>query len=560
MGVVFCNKEMKKFLNIIQRLTRTDEEVLTNIRQAINCVEDIMHIGKVSMDLSVSRNKLRVREHYFSRVLYQKEGGYSEQPIVNSFQTGDDGTAVITFYPQAGYIWDEEELSEVEILGNLIFGAFRIENMTSLLDRAITTDLSVDLPNMAGFMRFATDKLSQGLLEKYIGIYFNIHNFKYVNNVLTHMKADEVMGMYVSQLKTAVTADEIVARLGGDNYVALIHMENAERFISFIKKIDITYHNAEKERKFSFGATIGASGLNGIIRVGEVMQRISIAYQVARQQESTDVVYFKEEYYQNMAKQKEIIADFQKGLEQKEFVVHYQPKVMTENKTICGGEALVRWNHHGKLIYPIDFIPILERDGSICKLDLYVLDKACQMLENCKKSGFALPRISINFSRKHIGNQDLVKEIVSIIDRYDVPHEVIEIELTESEDFRDYIVMAKLIDALKAEGISTSIDDFGTGYSSLNMLKMTSIDILKIDKAFIPLEEEYENKKKDCIMFENIAHLAKELGVMVVAEGVETQQQYEYLKQMGCDIIQGYYFDKPLETERFLDKVKAGTY
>ncbi len=132
--------------------------------------------------------------------------------------------------------------------------------------------------------------------------------------------------------------------------------------------------------------------------------------------------------------------------------------------------------------------------------------------------------------------------------------------MTESEDFRDYIVMAKLIDALKAEGISTSIDDFGTGYSSLNMLKMTSIDILKIDKSFIPLEEEGKDKNKDCIMFENIAHLAKSLGVMVVAEGVETEKQYEYLKKMGCDIIQGYYFDKPLVQEAFLDKVKKGSY
>ena len=104
------------------------------------------------------------------------------------------------------------------------------------------------------------------------------------------------------------------------------------------------------------------------------------------------------------------------------------------------------------------------------------------------------------------------------------------------------------------------LDDFGTGYSSLNMLKMTCIDILKIDKSFIPLEEECKDKNKDCIMFENIAHLAKELGVMVVAEGVETKKQYEYLKHMGCDIIQGYYFDKPLVQDEFLDKVKKGRY
>lgn len=560
MGTLFCKNEMKNFLDIIQRLARTNEEVLLNVRQAIACVDDIIHIGKVTIDLTVPQTKLRAQLQNFSSVLYEKENGYDYQPVAHSFRTGDGGTVVITFYSEAGYTWNTEELSEIRILSNLIFGAFRVENMTSLLDKAITTDLSVDLPNVTGFMRFATEKFSRGLLEEYIGIYFNIHNFKYVNNILPLVKADEVMVMYVSMLKKVVGSEEIVARLGGDNFVALIHVENIDHFIAFISNINIIYQNEDNERKFNFGATIGASKLKDISRIGEVMQRISIAYQVARQQESSGVVYYKDEYFKDVAKQKEIIARFQRGLEQQEFVVYYQPKVMAADKTIYGGEALVRWKRQGELIYPMEFTPVLERDGSICKLDFYVLDKACGLLEDCMKNSLELPRISINFSRKHIGNPFLVKEIVEIIDRHKVPHEYVEIELTESEDFRDYIVMAKLIDALKAEGISTSIDDFGTGYSSLNMLKMTSIDILKIDKSFIPLEEEGKDKNKDCIMFENIAHLAKSLGVMVVAEGVETEKQYEYLKKMGCDIIQGYYFDKPLVREAFLDKVKKGSY
>ncbi len=559
MGTLFFRNEMKHFLDIIQKGSRTSDDVLLNVKQAIACVEEILHVGMVTIDLSVPRSKLRTKEENLFCVLYQKESGVGNQPIANEFQTGDGGTVVITFYADNGYIWNEEELSEIRILSNLIFSAFRTENMTSLLDKAITTDLSVDLPNITGFMRFATEKFSKGLLQEYIGVYFNIHNFKYVNNVLPYMKADEVMGMYASMLKTAINSEEMVARLGGDNFVALIHVDNIEHFLKFINNVNIIYQNEGDEKKFNFGATIGVSTLKDISRIGEVMIRISIAYQVARQQESTEVVYFKDEYFEDMAKQKEIITGFQRGLEQQEFVVYYQPKVMTAGKTIYGGEALVRWNRQGKLIYPMDFIPILERDGSICKLDFYVLDKACGLLEECMKCGVDLPRISVNFSRKHIGNVSLVQEIVEIIDRHKVPHEYVEIELTESEDFKDYIVMAKLIDALKAEGISTSIDDFGTGYSSLNMLKMTSIDILKIDKSFIPLEE-CKDKKKDCIMFESIAHMAKELGVMVVAEGVETEQQYEYLKQMGCDIIQGYYFDKPIIKEAFFEKIKMGRY
>lgn len=560
MGILFSSSSFKNLFEIVQKPVRSSEELLENIKRGLEYIEEEMHIGKVKIDLSVPQTKVRAQIRGFSSVLYQRSDIYEEMPIVYNYRTGDGGNVVLTFYATKNYIWNEEELEEVHIIGNLIYNAFRVDNMNSLLDKALTTDLSVGIPNIAGFMKFVLTKFEQDILDEYIGIYFNIHNFKYVNNVLSHMKADEVMSMYVNMVKNIVEFDEIVARLGGDNFVALIRKENIKRFIHYISNINIIYINEGNEKRFHFSATIGASELKGISRVDEVMLRISVAYQVARQQESTDVVYYKDEHYKDVARQKEIIAGFHKGLEAEEFVVHYQPKVMTEDRRLCGAEALVRWNRQGTLVYPGEFIPILEKEGSICKLDFYVLDKACEMLNNCKEKGIELPRISINFSRKHIGNPTLVKEIVTVIDKHGIPHEYIEIELTESEDFKDYIVMAKLIQELKDVGISTSIDDFGTGYSSLNMLKMTSIDILKIDKAFIPLEEEYEQKQKDCIMFENIARLAKELGVLVVAEGVETKQQYEYLKSMGCDIIQGYYFDKPLEEVRFLEKVNIGQY
>lgn len=559
MGTLFCSNEMKQFYHIMQKPVRNVDDVLRNVREAIVCIEDKMHMGKVLIDILVPQTKIRSKMQDFSGVLYSREGVYAYLPVKHSFRTGDGGTVELSFYATDGYSWDENELDEISIVSDIIFNAFRVENMSKLLDKAMTTDLAVDIPNVSGFMRVVSEKLARGLLSEYIGVYFNIHNFKYVNNVLPHVKADEVMVLYVNAVKNATEADEIVARLGGDNFVALIHAFNIDRFINVISDINIVYKDENAVKKFHFGATIGAAKLTDISRGGEVMIRCSIAYQVARQQESTEVVYFCDEYYKNVTKEKEIIAGFHRGLEQQEFVVHYQPKVMADKKTVYGGEALVRWKHDERLIYPGDFIPILERDGSICKLDFYVLDKACEFLSRCKKMNIELPRISVNFSRKHIGNPDLVKEIVAVIDKYKVPHEYVEIELTESEDFKDYIVMAKLIDELKAEDISTSIDDFGTGYSSLNMLRMTSIDILKIDKSFIPIEEDYQ-QKKDCIMFESIARLAKELGVMVVAEGVETKQQYDYLTKMGCDIIQGYYFDKPLYEEEFLEKVKIGKY
>ncbi len=561
MSEFFGSKGIKEFFELVQKPVRSSEELLENVKRAIVFIAPEMHFGKVVINFSVPQSKLRAQIENLTSVLFLSEGRYSYEPINLSYRTGDGGTVLLTFYPQEGYSWSDIEQREIRIVGNHIYGAFRQESMEGLLKKAMTTDLAVGIPNASGFMSFATLLFAKGELADYTGFFFNIHNFKYVNKLLSHIQADEVMKIYAGMLMNVIESDEIAARMGGDNYVALIRNEDVERFIRYISNVDITYQYENEVKKFNFGATIGAAKLSDVQNAGDILARTSIAYQMARQQDAGEVVYYNEEYYKIVMRQKEIIAGYQDALDNQEFVVYYQPKVNSVDKKLCGAEALVRWQtSDGSLIAPMEFIPILEKNGSICKLDFYVLDKVCELLRKCADKDIPMPRISINFSRKHVGNPDLVREIVSTIDRHNVPHEYVEIELTESEDFRDYIVMAKLIDDLKKEGICTSIDDFGTGYSSLNMLKMTSIDILKIDKSFIPLEEDYPDKKKDCIMFENIAHLAKELGYLVIAEGVETKQQYEYLADVGCDIIQGFYFDKPLPEEKFLEKVIIGQY
>lgn len=560
MGNYIMKDNVRRFLELIQKPTQSNEELKANARVAIGYIADDLNIGKVELQLSVLQSEIKHRKEEKRVTLYQSGRETKSNPITYDLPAGADTTVMLYVYQETDRHWTEEESSDIGVLVNQIAYVFSMEHIGGLLKNAMLTDLSTGIPNMSAFMEFAGKLFAQRRIRSYTGVYFNIHNFKYVNKVLPYLHADGVMKLYADKLVCLIGPEEMVARLGGDNYVALIQNENVEHFLQAINQMDIVYPYHDETKKFSFGATIGAAGLNDITDVADVMIRTSIAYQMARQLEKTGVVYFHKDFYKNIMRQKEVIAGFYRALEQKEFVVYYQPKVNAVDKKICGAEALVRWCQQGEIVYPKDFIPILEKDGSICKLDFYVLERTCELLSRCTREGLPLKRISINFSRKHIGNKGLAREIVEVIDKYNVPHEFIEIELTESEDFRDYIVMAKLIDELKAEGISTSIDDFGTGYSSLNMLKMASIDLLKIDKSFIPSEEEYENKKKDCIMFENIAMLAKALGYKVVIEGVETLQQYEYLRGVGCDIIQGFYFDRPLPVDTFLQRIVVGGY
>ena len=560
MEETYLKEELKLFFETLQSPVYSRKAVLDNVQKAIALIAEQWHIGRVAATLSAPESGLRAQINNAVGTLYQSDRPTGDDALLIHFQTGEGGAAEIYVYPEDGYQWTAEERREVQIFGREILGTFRLEMMDYLLRRTMTTDLSVSMPNMAGFMAHLGGMCARGTLADYIGFYFNTHNFKYVNKALIHQKADEVMRQYTAMLMQGIEKDECVARLGGDNFVAVIRKTNAEEYIRRISNMELVYQDGEKSRKFSFGATIGVSELENIHEPGEVMVRISSAYQAARQRGGKEVVCFSEEIHKEIMRQKEIIAGFYRGISRQEFEVYYQPKVNTRERRLCGAEALIRWKRHGEMISPMEFIPILEKEGSICTLDFYVLDKVCELLSTCIRENRPVCTISVNFSKRNMENPHLSQEIVEVIDKYNVPHEYIEVELTESEDVKDYIVLANLIAELKKVGVCASVDDFGTGYSSLNMLKMVNTDILKIDKSFIPFGREESDHQKDCIMFESILKLAKALGFQIVAEGVETEQQYSYMQEVGCDIIQGYYFDRPLPKDAFLERLANGQY
>ena len=351
--------------------------------------------------------------------------------------------------------------------------------------------------------------------------------------------------------------DEIVARLGGDNFVLVFHKERREKLIEQLQNIRIHHQWQMKEREFVFGATIGVSNLNGITVPRAIMGRASIAYQAARQKGVGSVVEFSPEIEQEILANQSIVSNFLPALQAKEFVIYYQPKVNVADRTMYGAEALVRWIRNGKMVPPMQFIPQLEREGSVCKLDYYVLESVCAFLKDRQNKGLSVVPISVNYSRRHLEEENLVERTLEIIDRYGVDHHLIEIELTESEDFQNYEIMSGIIDEFKANGIGTSIDDFGAGFSSLNMIKEVDLETIKIDKSFIPLETDYPGKDRDLVMFHSIVQLINELDKKSIAEGVETVEQLEYLKGVGCDIVQGYVFDKPLPQEIFEERLAS---
>ncbi len=260
----------------------------------------------------------------------------------------------------------------------------------------------------------------------------------------------------------------------------------------------------------------------------------------------------KIENRQREEKKKSLKAELERALKREEFVVYLQPKFWASNEKLAGAEALVRWEHPNKgFLLPNAFVPDLEECGLIEALDTYVLKQVCKKQSQWKKKNYIEVPIAVNESKAHLFNSEHPEALISILEEYGVSPHLIELEMTEST------VVHNIEEAKQAErrvhelGFCVSMDDFGTGYSSFSMLKDIHIDILKMDKSFF--NGILTNKRAKAIV-ESVIQMAKRLDIKTVAEGIETEEQVEYLKSIGCDIIQGYYFSKPIPIDEFEKK------
>ena len=267
--------------------------------------------------------------------------------------------------------------------------------------------------------------------------------------------------------------------------------------------------------------------------------------------QNEDVAFFEHSMMERMLKDKEISAIFPMAIKREQFEVYYQPKVNINEQKLCGCEALVRWFKNGKMVSPMEFIPVLESEGTICTLDFYVLDKVCQAIKSWIDRDIKPVRVSSNFSKVHLKNPALADRIFAVIDKYGIDPQYIEIELTEMSGYDNYENLAQFIKDMKERGVHTSIDDFGTGYSSLNHIKEMPIDVIKIDKCFTDGlgKDDFSNS-----FVKMVTELASAIGVKTCIEGVESAEQVEIVKASNVHTIQGYYFGKPMSVSEFEER------
>ena len=551
------DSQMKEFFECISGDADTQQQRIQCIRNGLAAIADRLRLGKAEITVDIPKNRFMPLGERSSAVLYEEEGAELGTPVDIEMKIRTGGTVFIKDYPY-GPGYSEEEIQTHRFIFREIFIQYNRTLAQCMLEKIMNTDINTGVANQNSLMYYAVNLIKNGRIGDYTGIFFNIHNFKYVNKVFDYSQGDVILRNYAHMVKSYLDSDEEIARLGEDNFVVICRNENASDFISKIKDVHMSHEFRSVKRELQLGVTAGIACLEDVDKPREVMARTSIAYQAARKTGAGSIVVYTKEIQKQLMDDQEILAAFPQALAAGEFVVYYQPKVRIADKSIYGAEALVRWVRDGQVVTPARFIPQFEREGSVCRLDYYMLEQVCGFLKSRLDKGLKIVPVSVNFSRRHLEEGDLVERITGTIDRFGIDRSYIEIELTESEDYQNYEIMSSVIGRLKERGISTSIDDFGTGFSSLNMIKKVDLDTIKIDKSLIPFDDVNNNKHQDIVMFSSIIDLIGRLGKKSVAEGVETTQQLDYLEKLGCDIVQGYVFDKPLPKDEFEQRLESG--
>lgn len=398
---------------------------------------------------------------------------------------------------------------------------------------------------------------AEKMLKKYPDRQFDLILSDYVNfksyNESYGMKAgDELLagaGVYLDKLTDETT---VVGRYGGDQFVVLLEHSKYERFINTVNGTSPLKDRANiPDIEVKYGV---CKNINHDKSIVLYCDRAHIAVNTIKHIFGQKVAEFNDDIKGMLEKQRAIEEDMQKALDEEQFKVYYQPKHDAKTGKLVGAEALVRWIHpvYG-FMSPADFIPIFERNGFIVKLDLYVFKRTCMNLRKWLDAGLTMVPISVNASKLTMESQGMVFSINKSMRESNIPGNLVHLEITESLMGEDSEVLIRRLEPLKKKGIQVELDDFGAGYSSVNMLSTLPLDVIKLDMSFMKQFGDYKRAK----VLEGCVNLAKSLGYKTVSEGVETQDQLDTLKRLGVDIIQGYFFSKPLPEDAFEEYTKS---
>lgn len=535
--------------DFLLQMEQIHSHVHPDIAKALNGLCVLLRIAKVEACLYENMEE-QVLNHGECACFYC-DGEADDIRMISHSETAENGNiAIYRFFAVAdSKEWDEMEVEKIHLLAKMLFVYNGRCRVLQLVEQLVFHDPQLRIYNHAYFMKTCGALIEAGMIGQYGAGYFNLKRFSNVNQQLGRDEATAVMSAFVKGLQKEFAEEECVCRVGGDNFVVLFKKDNFDRVLQYLKGQGI-YYDKDNGSKIFIGTTAGYYLISEhIVNAEEIMDNISIAFAQAKNIINEPYVVYTEELAERIKDGKALEELFPLALENEEFEAYYQPKVALKDYSLAGAEALCRWFHDGEMVMPGRFIPVFERTKTVTILDFYMLERVCKDIRKWLDEGKNVVRISVNFSRRHLGDINLLENILEIVDRYQVPHELIEIELTETTTDVDFKDLRQIVNGLQEAGINTSVDDFGMGYSSLNLIKELPWNVLKIDRSLLqPIALGEENGS---IMLRHVISMAQEMGLECLVEGVETAEQVKFLKQHSCYLAQGFFFDKPLPKAEF---------
>ncbi|MEL7605410.1 MAG: EAL domain-containing protein [Sedimentibacter saalensis] len=422
-------------------------------------------------------------------------------------------------------------------------------------------DSLTGLPNRDMFSNEIECLIESKKLDKFAIVFIDIDNFKYVNDTMGHIIGDELLKYIAVKLTSYVTAPDLAARLGGDEFGLLIKNFGSEEILMkklerLQKDLGNTWHSGIRE--FFISISVGAAiypddGRDG----GALLKKSDIAMNVAKKEGKNKVLLYKENIHEDIMWHINMSNKLQKALDNKEFELYYQPQIELSSGRIVSLEALVRWNHPTEgFIPPSDFIPVAEETGQIYGLEQRIFRNALIQKQKWEQKGYRDITLSLNLSSKTLISNMNFRFIESILSEFHVDYTKFVVEITETAAISNVELAIERLNRLKSRGLKIALDDFGTGYSSITYLKQLPIDIIKLDKSYV---KSVTDGRRDGSIIKFILSLARDLNLTVVAEGIETSKQLEYLKNINCSLGQGYFISIPQPAEAITEMLSNNT-
>lgn len=441
----------------------------------------------------------------------------------------------------------ESDINAFRTVASQLSTALQRNNLLTKVQHQAYHDQLTGLPNRRSFEQNFAIQIDKNKDEKFAIIFCDLDEFKTINDTHGHSIGDAVLNICASRMSDCIRDDDYLARMGGDEFAVLVKLSDSDRDISQYAQHLVNVLSEPirtNDLRLHLSASIGISlyPKDGS-SFSELLNHADVAINQAKHSGKGKVLYFDKKDAEEIRKKNVMRTDLHSALSKNELELWYQPQVCWESSTVTGVEALLRWNHPNGMVSPFVFIPIAEESGFIDPLGMWVIEEAISKLSFGTLSSNPNLKVGVNIAPPQFLDPNFSNNILSLLEKYKVSASLFKVEITESFIMHERNTVVMHLKNLRENGVRIAIDDFGTGYSSLSYLQDLPVDVLKIDRSFVNklTKDNYEKS-----ITASIIALAKSLELTTITEGVETAEQLEYVKALGCKVIQGYYYSKPV--------------